>query len=49
SDQGWDGTFNGKAMPATDYWFMVEYIQESVDGKLLPRKVEYKGHFSLKR
>jgi gliding motility-associated-like protein len=49
SGEGWDGTFKGKAMPSTDYWFMVEYLQESVDGKTPPRKVEFKGHFSLKR
>lgn len=36
---GWDGTFNGKAMPADDYWFKVKLS----DGH------EVKGHFTLKR
>ncbi|MAU64024.1 MAG: hypothetical protein CMC38_06775 [Flavobacteriaceae bacterium] len=36
---GWDGTFNGKPMPQTDYWFKV--ILE--DGRM------FKGHFSLIR
>lgn len=37
--EGWNGTFNGKELPADDYWFIVT----RADGK------EYKGHFSLKR
>ncbi|WP_299213259.1 T9SS type B sorting domain-containing protein [uncultured Dokdonia sp.] len=37
---GWDGTYNGKQMPSTDYWFRV--VRPSV-GEI------YKGHFSLKR
>ncbi len=36
---GWDGTFNGSQLPATDYWFIVE----RKDGK------SYKGHFSMIR
>jgi gliding motility-associated-like protein len=36
---GWDGTYLGKPMPATDYWFRV-YLE---DGR------EFKGHFSLIR
>ncbi|MFL9843608.1 T9SS type B sorting domain-containing protein [Flavobacterium rhizosphaerae] len=36
---GWDGTFNGKPLPSTDYWFVVK----RQDGK------EYRGHFSLIR
>ncbi|WP_395046157.1 T9SS type B sorting domain-containing protein [Flavobacterium sp.] len=39
NSDGWDGTFNGKELPSTDYWFV--FIREN--GK------EYKGHFSLKR
>ncbi|MBD3723840.1 MAG: T9SS type B sorting domain-containing protein [Flavobacteriaceae bacterium] len=39
---GWDGTFAGKQMPSTDYWFVLEYIQDNV-------KKEFKSHFSLKR
>ncbi len=37
--QGWDGTFNGKTMPADDYWFSITLE----DGKIL------KEHFSLIR
>jgi gliding motility-associated-like protein len=37
--EGWNGTYNGQELPATDYWFIVT----RADGK------EYKGHFSLKR
>ena len=36
---GWDGTFNEKPMPATDYWFRT----------LLEDGREFKGHFSLIR
>lgn len=36
---GWDGTYNGKPLPSTDYWFVVK----RQNGK------EHKGHFSLKR
>jgi gliding motility-associated-like protein len=39
NDGGWDGTFNGELLPATDYWFVVK----RQDGN------EYKGHFALKR
>lgn len=39
---GWDGTFNGQALPADDYWFLVEY-EENGNSK------EFKAHFSLKR
>ena len=36
---GWDGTYLGKPMPATDYWFRT-FLE---DGR------EFKGHFSLVR
>jgi gliding motility-associated-like protein len=36
----WDGTFNGKKLPADDYWFTAK-IDEAFP--------ETKGHFSLKR
>lgn len=39
SRNGWDGTFNGKELPATDYWFKVT----RGNGKV------YRGHFTLKR
>jgi len=37
--KGWDGTLNQVQLPATDYWFVIEFASE--------RNV--KGHFSLKR
>jgi gliding motility-associated-like protein len=36
---GWDGTFNGHAMPADDYWYSIQFE----DGRIV------KGHFALKR
>jgi gliding motility-associated-like protein len=36
---GWNGTYNGKELPADDYWFILTFD----DGKII------KGHFSLKR
>ncbi|TVZ25200.1 gliding motility-associated-like protein [Gillisia sp. Hel_I_86] len=39
SDNGWDGTFNGKALPSDDYWFQAS----------LRNGQEFKGHFSLIR
>ena len=39
-DLGWDGTFNEKTMPASDYWYLIE-IQET--NQIL------KGNFSLIR
>jgi gliding motility-associated-like protein len=38
-DDGWDGTYNGKPLPADDYWYVI-----NLEGG---RTV--KGHFSLKR
>jgi gliding motility-associated-like protein len=40
---GWDGTYNGARLPATDYWFTLEYNSESGAPK------EFKAHFSLLR
>jgi gliding motility-associated-like protein len=39
NSSGWDGTYTGQPLPATDYWFVVT----RKDG------TEHKGHFSLKR
>ncbi|MBA0883039.1 T9SS type B sorting domain-containing protein [Flavobacterium undicola] len=36
---GWDGTFNGNPMPASDYWYSVQLE----NGRFM------KGHFALKR
>ncbi len=41
--EGWDGTFGGRPVPSTDYWFTVEY------NDLQGNRREFKGHFSLKR
>ncbi len=38
-NEGWDGTYLGRPMPQTDYWFRV-FLE---DGR------EFKGHFSLIR
>ena len=37
--EGWNGTYNGQQMPATDYWYSVALE----DGRVI------KGHFALKR
>ncbi|SDH74183.1 T9SS type B sorting domain-containing protein [Winogradskyella thalassocola] len=39
---GWNGTYNGTKMPAGDYWFVADVIQ---DGK----EFQVKGHFTLRR
>ncbi len=43
SNYGWDGTLNGDSLPATDYWFTVEYYDISNNLQT------YKSHFSLLR
>ena len=42
--EGWDGTFNGKPLPATDYWFTVKYEEPGTD--IIKT---FRAHFSLKR
>ena len=39
---GWDGNYTGHPLPATDYWFIVEYTEQNSVKK-------FKSHFSLKR
>jgi gliding motility-associated-like protein len=39
---GWDGTYNGQPLPSTDYWFTVNYKEQSVSK-------QFRAHFSLKR
>ena len=39
SESGWDGTFNGRPLPADDYWYMLNLE----DGRVA------RGHFALKR
>ncbi|MDR6966844.1 gliding motility-associated-like protein [Flavobacterium arsenatis] len=36
---GWDGTYNGKLLPSTDYWFVVTRENGTI----------HKGHFAMKR
>ncbi|AZQ58868.1 T9SS type B sorting domain-containing protein [Maribacter sp. MJ134] len=43
---GWDGTFNGRPMPSTDYWFRFEYAED--DAGIVVAKTR-KTHFTLKR
>lgn len=42
SDIGWDGMFDGRPLPSSDYWFRISYA-------LNGGRKEFKGHFSLKR
>lgn len=39
---GWDGTYNNKLLPSSDYWYFGKIIKEG-------NSFEVKGHFSLKR
>ena len=39
---GWDGTYNGKQMPASDYWYIAYIVQ---NGKTF----QFTGHFSIRR
>ena len=43
ASSGWDGKYDGKDLPSTDYWFSVEFITQS------KQKGIFKSHFSLKR
>ena len=36
---GWNGSSNGRSLPASDYWFKIQLEEGRI----------YKGHFSLKR
>lgn len=41
---GWDGTYNSKPVPSTDYWFVVDYTD-----RLTNESISFNGHFSLIR
>ncbi|MFH6602151.1 T9SS type B sorting domain-containing protein [Maribacter algicola] len=41
---GWDGIFNGNAMPESDYWFKAGYTDVSTN-----EVIRFNGHFTLKR
>ncbi len=43
SGNGWNGLYNGRPLPATDYWFKVLYKGRDGEDK------EFRAHFSLKR
>ncbi|MBO0321879.1 T9SS type B sorting domain-containing protein [Muricauda sp. CAU 1633] len=43
---GWDGTFNGRELPSSDYWFRLDYERDDT-GVLVARSV--RRHFSLVR
>lgn len=40
-ENGWDGTYNGRAMPSSDYWFTIDYADNG--------NKTFRAHFSLKR
>lgn len=42
SQMGWDGRYNGKEMPSSDYWFTIDYNKNQ-------EIKQFKGHFALKR
>lgn len=46
TSQGWDGTFNGRPLPSSDYWFRLEYNRLE-NGQLVSEVL--RSHFSLKR
>lgn len=46
NSQGWDGTFAGRPLPATDYWFKLTYMD--TNGQIAEAKY-INNHFSLKR
>lgn len=43
---GWDGTFNGRPMPSSDYWFRIEYSRDQ-DAVVVANTI--RTHFTLKR
>ena len=43
SGTGWDGTYNENKMPASDYWFTVEFVDNLMNQR------QFKSHFALKR
>lgn len=46
NSEGWDGTFAGKPLPSSDYWFKLTY--EDTNGQITEAKY-VNNHFSLKR
>ncbi|MEP3211229.1 MAG: T9SS type B sorting domain-containing protein [Maribacter sp.] len=46
NSQGWDGTFAGKPLPSSDYWFKLTY--SDTNGQITEAKY-INNHFSLRR
>jgi gliding motility-associated-like protein len=46
NNMGWDGTYNGVALPSDDYWFKLSYKDR--DGQRITAKY-INNHFALKR
>lgn len=42
--KGWDGTYNGRDLPADDYWFKVEFVDQKTGEYQV-----YMSNFTLKR
>jgi gliding motility-associated-like protein len=40
--QGWDGTYLGQPLPSSDFWFSIDYVEQS-------QAKQFKAHFTLKR
>ncbi|MDC6366749.1 MULTISPECIES: T9SS type B sorting domain-containing protein [Flavobacteriaceae] len=43
---GWDGSFNGRPLPSTDYWFKLSYL-DSAGNRVFAKYLQ--SHFSLRR
>lgn len=44
--EGWDGTYNGQPVPASDYWFKLSY-RDSTGNRVYAQYIQ--NHFSLRR
>ncbi|OIQ29627.1 MAG: hypothetical protein BM564_05300 [Bacteroidetes bacterium MedPE-SWsnd-G2] len=42
TSEGWNGKYNGKDMPATDYWYVANVKKDGID-------FQVRGHFALRR
>jgi gliding motility-associated-like protein len=45
SEQGWDGTYNGKRLPSDDYWVSIKLVPFDPTKKTILKT----GNFSLLR
>ncbi len=46
NDKGWDGRYNGRELPSSDYWFKLSYL-DATGERVVARHI--RNHFSLKR